>query len=283
MPAKYEDRLLRVLRHIHDNPAGDLSLDALAEVAAMSRFHWHRVFHAMTGESCAEAVRRARMYRAAAALVQGDRPLRLIAGDVGYPSQQSFTRAFRAAYGLTPGAFRHRGVLVPPHCPASKGDHPMYPVETLDQPGRRLAALPHRGAYIRIGETFDAVAAIFSARGLWPHAHEMIGVYYDDPAAVAEGDLRSKAGIVIDEEVTLAAPLEEVRLPAGRYAVMHYKGPYPGLEAAYKYLYGDWLAGTDEEPGDHPPIEIYLNDPRNIAPEDLLTDVCVPLRAEVVA
>nr|MCU0854535.1 AraC family transcriptional regulator [Paracoccaceae bacterium] len=49
----YEDRLLRVLDHIAENPAGDLSLDALADVAAMSRFHWHRVFHAMTGETAA--------------------------------------------------------------------------------------------------------------------------------------------------------------------------------------------------------------------------------------
>ena len=59
-----ERRLLRVLDHIHDNPAGDLSLDALSDVAAMSRFHWHRVFRAMTGETLAQAVRRIRMQRA---------------------------------------------------------------------------------------------------------------------------------------------------------------------------------------------------------------------------
>lgn len=56
----YEDRLMRVLRYIHDNPTADLSLDRLADVAALSRFHWHRVFHAMTGETCAQAVRRVR-------------------------------------------------------------------------------------------------------------------------------------------------------------------------------------------------------------------------------
>jgi len=39
MSAHYEDRLCRVIRYIHENLAGDLSLDALAEVAAMSRFH----------------------------------------------------------------------------------------------------------------------------------------------------------------------------------------------------------------------------------------------------
>lgn len=56
--AEYEVRLLRVLAHIHDHVDGDLSLDALADVACMSRFHWHRVFRAMTGETLADAVRR---------------------------------------------------------------------------------------------------------------------------------------------------------------------------------------------------------------------------------
>ena len=75
MAASYEDRMLRVVAYIHDNPAGDLSLDALADVAAMSRFHWHRVFHAMTGETCAQAVRRVRLHRASVMLVQGAQPM----------------------------------------------------------------------------------------------------------------------------------------------------------------------------------------------------------------
>lgn len=59
-----ERRILRVLDYIHDNPTGDLSLDALADVAAMSRFHWHRVFRAVTGETLAQSVRRMRLNRA---------------------------------------------------------------------------------------------------------------------------------------------------------------------------------------------------------------------------
>ncbi len=58
MAHPYEDRILRVLDYIHDNPAGDLSLDALADIAAMSRFHWHRVFRSVTGETLAQTVRR---------------------------------------------------------------------------------------------------------------------------------------------------------------------------------------------------------------------------------
>ena len=75
MAASYEDRVLRVLAYIHDYPDGDLSLDALSEVAAMSRFHWHRVFRAITGETCAQAVRRIRLHRAASWLVMTEKPV----------------------------------------------------------------------------------------------------------------------------------------------------------------------------------------------------------------
>ncbi len=274
----YERRLLRVINYIHDNPDGDLSLDALSEVAAMSRFHWHRVFHAMTGETCAQAVRRIRLNRAAAWLVQTNWTLEKVAKSAGYPNRQSFSRVFSDAYGLPPASFRKRGDLGSPLMKTKLGVFPMFPVEILQQPERRLAGVPHRGSYLEVGKSFEQVAALFSARGLWPNAQGMVGVYYDDPDATAEAELRSFAGIAVLEGVAIQAPLEPVDLPAGRYAVMHFKGPYAGLKAAYGYLYGEWLAGAGEEPGDHPPVELYLNSPQDTAPEDLLTDVCVPLK-----
>lgn len=90
MSLTYEQRVLRVLQYIHENPSEDLSLDALADIALMSRFHWHRVFHAMTGETCAQAVRRIRLYRAATWLSNSDTPVAEIASRVGYPNVQSF-------------------------------------------------------------------------------------------------------------------------------------------------------------------------------------------------
>jgi AraC family transcriptional regulator len=98
----YERRLLRVIDHIHANPAGDLSLDALADVAELSRFHFHRVFHAMTGETAAEAVRRVRIQRAACWLAQTDWAVSDVARRAGYPAAKSFARTFAAQYGLTP-------------------------------------------------------------------------------------------------------------------------------------------------------------------------------------
>jgi AraC family transcriptional regulator len=101
-----ERRILRVLDHIHDNPTGDLSLDALVDVAALSRFHFHRLFRAMTGETMAQTVRRMRTQRAAVALVQSAALLSASARDIGYPDTASFTRAFHDTYATSPAAFR---------------------------------------------------------------------------------------------------------------------------------------------------------------------------------
>lgn len=277
MATSYEDRVLRVLNYMYDNPAGDLSLDALADVAAMSRFHWHRVFRALTGETCAQSVRRMRLHRAAGALVQSDAALAKIATEVGYPNQKSFARAFSEAYGTSPAAFRKAGRLIPPFPKLKTGGYPMHPVTTRSEPARRVIGLPHQGAYMKIGKSFEAFGAICESRQLWTQVGPMIAVYYDNPDDTAEEDLRSFAGASFCGE---QAPedLAGLNLQGGHTAVLTYKGPYSGLHAAYQSLFGNWLPTSGEEPADRPCYEIYLNDPRVTAPEDLLTEICLPLK-----
>jgi AraC family transcriptional regulator len=277
MANDYERRLQRVVDHIHDNPAGDLSLDALADVAALSRFHFHRVYNAMVGETSASTVRRMRLHRAAVALAQGTAPITTIAREVGYPQIASFTRAFAGLYGLTPAAFRNRGELRPfPMAMARKGPL-MYPVITRTDPARRLAAIPHKGPYPEIGRAFEKLGSTVAARGFYGRFGQMVGVYYDSPADVKPADLRSHAGLLSPADLPIAAPLEEVNLPAGRHAVLTFKGPYAGLPAAYDQLFGIWLPQSGEVPAESPVFEVYLNSPMDTAPEDLVTEICLPL------
>jgi len=277
MTASYEDRMLRVLEYIHDHPAGDLSLDALADVAAMSRFHWHRVFRALTGETCAQAVRRIRLHRAAVALVRSDKPVGQIATFVGYPNKSSFARAFAEAYGSSPAAFRKAGQFLPAHPNFKTGEYPMHPISTRTEPARRIVALPHKGAYAEIGKSFEAFGALCESRQLWRQLGPVIGLYLDSPEEVPEAQLRSYAGAEYHGQETPEG-MESLDIPGGKTAVLTFKGPYSGLEAAYHTLFGNWLPESGEEPADQPCYEIYLNDPRQTAPEDLLTEICLPLK-----
>ncbi len=274
---RHEDRILRVIAYIHDNPAADLSLDRLAEVAAMSRFHWHRLFRAMTGETCAAAVKRLRMHRAATLVVQSNLPLAEIGARVAYPDPASFSRAFSNIFGVPPSTFRSIGKMPLDTTRIQKGDHQMHDVEIREMPPFRLAALAHQGAYPEISRAFESLYAILVSRGLLGKIGNGIAIYHDDPSSLPESELRSHAAVTLNEGTPVPNGLEPYNLPGGRAAVLTYKGPYAGLPTVYDYLYGSWLANSQEEPAAHPSYEVYLNDPSQTAPEDLVTEVCIPL------
>lgn len=265
--------------HIRLNLSGDLSLDRLADVAALSRFHFHRVFAAMTGETVAEAVRRARLNRAAQLLSATTRPVPMITGEIGYPNLDSFTRACRDAFGQTPAQIRAAAIMPRPLLPAKKGVLPMHNVSIQHLPTVRIAALPHTGPYVGIGQTFGRLWQLAMAGGLVPHVTgPAIAFYHDDPQDTPASELRAHAGLIVSEAATLPPEFDELIRPAGRHAVLHLKGPYTGIPAAWSWLYGDWLPQSGEDPADRAPFELYPNGPDNTPPADLITEICVPLR-----
>lgn len=280
MAQDYERRLRRVVDHIHDHPTGDLSLDALADVAALSRFHFHRVYNAVVGETSANTVRRMRLHRASVLLVQGTDPIADIAKGVGYPQIASFSRAFSGHYGLTPSAFRNRGELRPFPLLLTRKGLLMHPVIIRSDPARRLAAVPHKGPYHEISRAFEKLGSTVAARGFYGRFGNMVGVYYDSPADVKPADLRSHAGLECAADLPIDAPLEEVTLPPGRHAVLTFTGPYAGLPAAYDQLFGIWLPQSGETPASSPMFEVYLNSPMDTAPEALVTELCLPLAGQ---
>ena len=277
MTINYENRMRRVIQHIYDNPTGDLSLDALADVAALSRFHWHRVFRTMTGETCTQAVKRIRMHLASIALIDGDRPVSEIAASVGYPQAASFSRAFSDIYRVSPSVFRDRGQAQTPPITFRSGETFMYDVDIRDMPARKLAALAHTGPYSEIGRSFQQLFAMIGARGLFPHIGPGVGVYYDDVSEKPAEELKSHAGVILNG---IDAPdgTDAIELAGGRSAVLTLNGPYSGLPAAWDHLYANWLVNSGEVPADVAPYEIYLNDPTNTAPDDLITEIVVPLK-----
>jgi AraC family transcriptional regulator len=99
-------RLSRVLDYIEANLEGDLSLERMATIACLSRFHFARAFRQAVGQSPHRYVSAKRLERAKALLIHGDRPLVDIALALSFSSQANFARAFRLATGLAPGQYR---------------------------------------------------------------------------------------------------------------------------------------------------------------------------------
>jgi AraC family transcriptional regulator len=99
-------RLQRVLDYIEANLEGDLTLDLMASIACLSRYHFARAFKQTVGQSPHRYVSARRLDRAKALLMQGDRSLVDIALSLSFSSQANFTRAFTQATGHAPGQYR---------------------------------------------------------------------------------------------------------------------------------------------------------------------------------
>jgi AraC family transcriptional regulator len=153
----------------------------------------------------------------------------------------------------------------------------MHEGEVVERPERRVIGVAHRGPYDAIGPAFERLAAVAGERGLWSEAVEFLGVYFDDPRSVAAAELRSLAGIAVRDDLALPEGLEEVRLPAGRHAVLHHRGSYAGLAAAWAYLGGEWLPASGLAGREAPACEIYLNTPGEVPENELRTDICMPV------
>jgi AraC family transcriptional regulator len=97
-----------VFEYIDAHIEADISLDQLAAIACMSRFHFSRVFKQATGVPPYKYVSTKRIDRARELLERNERPLGNIASALGFSSESNFSRAFRQCTGITPREFRRR-------------------------------------------------------------------------------------------------------------------------------------------------------------------------------
>ncbi|MEW6644126.1 MAG: AraC family transcriptional regulator [Pseudomonadota bacterium] len=273
----YADRLNRVTAYIYDHLDDEIDLNRLAEIACLSPYHWHRIYHALHGETLATTVRRLRLHRAAGFLAHTSMTMDSIALKSGYSGVQAFTRAFHADYGMPPAQYRKEGAHAAFRASQAQAAGVAYDVEIRRVQPLRAAAIDHTGSYMQIGKAFDPLFGWCAMRGLLGGGMRTFGIYYDDPMWCAEAELRSRACVVVGQPFTAEPPVQEAEIPGGVCAVLRYRGPYAAMRDAYQWLYGEWLTGAGEEPADGPVFEEYLNNPRDTAPNDLLTDIYLPL------
>ena len=99
-------RLDRVRDFIETNLGEDLTIEALANEACLSPFHFARAFKAATGVAPHRYLTNRRLERARSWISAGQLPLAEIAFRCGFSSQASFTKWFKRLVGITPGEYR---------------------------------------------------------------------------------------------------------------------------------------------------------------------------------
>jgi AraC family transcriptional regulator len=277
----YRHRILKVQLYIQEHLDQDLALDRLAKLAHFSPFHFHRIFKGLIGEGVIEYVRRLRLESAAVALKTTDRPVLQVALDSGYGAHEAFTRAFRQLFGVSPSQFRsgNRQTRLTEEVTIMTTTTQTHEVRIATLPPRRVAFLRHVGPYGTVGPTFQRLMAWAGQHGLFGPSTLVMGICWDDPEVTPPDKIRYDCCITVGDNFTTEGEVSIQTVEGGEYALATHRGPYEKLGALYRWLYGSWLPTSGREPRHAPPFEVYRNSPMNAAPEDLLTDICVPLKA----
>lgn len=274
---QYERRLLNVIDYIYEHVDGELDVNALADVACMSNYHFHRIYREFAGETINVTVRRMRLLKAAALLLRSNLTQQQIAKQVGYGSVEAFNRAFSKHYGETPHQYRitrveERVTLLYPK--SNKEYTIMYQVEQHTVPAMSLIGVEHKGDYMKIGQAFEKLSVMASKLGLINENTRFFGIYYDDPKTVEQDKLSAKACISVDvTQLPEEHQFELLNIPPSKAVSLLFEGDYPELEKPYDWLFGEYLPQSNYQLKDFPPFEEYLNDAKNTPPQQLLTRI----------
>ncbi len=281
-------RIERVLCHIRENIGRELTLEALAGIACFSPFHFHRIFAAHVGETLFEHIRRIRLESAARRLLASSEPITSIALDAVYDTPASFAKAFKKYYGVAPSEYRAtRGAASPSIDPYNNNHHTdrrsiMMQPEIRTLPERKVIYVTRTG--IDNGDFSRAAKAAFAAiigyidgNQLWGSVVACVALCPDDTATTPAEDCRYQAGVIIRDQVPVAGEVEMMTIGDGRWAVFTHEGPYTTLAGTWGAIYRDWLPASGMELRDVAPYELYLNDASKTAPEDLRTEIHIPV------
>lgn len=276
---EYAERVNRVIDYININLADDLSLRKLADIAAFSPYHFHRIFHSITGETLYNYIMRLRLEKAAHKLKYSlNRSVTEIAYECGFSSASSFSRAFRDYFSIPPLEYRGR-------FPGSSGGHwaenpGSGPVKSDDgftmQVSARLDAgsdwhisvqsLPDtQVAYIRhtgfreyvfnkgINDTFKRLRQWMRIHDLFRDDTGCLGMTYDDTEITAPERCRYRACYTISEEVVPEGEVGVMVIPGGTYAVCRIEGDWDSYGSYFQevtsFLFGIWFPTSGYIPG----------------------------------
>ena len=101
----YDEKIASVLSYIGENLTSPLSVEELADMVHISRYHFMRLFKAQTGTSVHAYVRQRRLMRAAHLIREGMSAARA-AEESGFSDYSAFHRAFTAVFGVSPGKLK---------------------------------------------------------------------------------------------------------------------------------------------------------------------------------
>ncbi len=249
------------LAYIYSYIDKNITLDELARLNSVSKYHFHRIFKEETGENLFERISSIRLQKAANLLtINCYSTISEIAQLCGYSSHSSFIKAFKNRFTFTPTQWR-------------KGEYINYSKKnmTLDEQinndffsieplikvaqKRICAYIRHKGYDLSVARTWDRLMAYAYEKKL--NSKIQIGVFHDNPVIVPYQECHYVAAIEVDSTFVSTNSISKLEIEESLCVVFHYEGFYGDVTKLMVYIYNFWLPSSGYEAKTLPPYAVY--------------------------
>ncbi|MDO6496938.1 AraC family transcriptional regulator [Photobacterium sanguinicancri] len=241
MKTDYHLKLKPVIRYLEKNYNTPLNLENVARMASLSPYHFHRIFKAVTDETLNEYLRRLRLQKAARDLFYNKPAVIDVALESGFSSSQSFAKAFRKYFNMSPTDVRN--------CPTvelfsiavqnskvghqlSKNGNDLANANSYTHPNikqrrvtmERKQFQPTSLAYVRVtgsyGENYEqAIGKLYQWAGSEGVADATcIFIYHDNPELTPVDKCRTDICLMVSDSVKISGDIELQSFAGGEYA-----------------------------------------------------------------
>ena len=276
----------KVIKYIDSHLDENLDINQLASLGGYSPFHFHRIMRAWLNEPLGTYVTRTRLEYASQLLRHSNEPVTDIALRVGYDNLSSFSKAFKKHFDIAPVEYRqHRTVLLMTESVLINNHSMKYLIESKPKiktiKAKRMIYAQGQGSYFEsYKKAWPKVCAYAMQNQLFGPVNEYIGIGLDDPSLTETENLRYNACITIGQVSVPEDPENQIKvleIPEGNYVIFTHRGPYEELKNSYHYIYGQWLSESKVKLRNQYCLQRYLNSPEDAQPEELLTEIMVPV------
>ncbi len=291
----YYQNIERAIIYIEGNLISKLNLEDVASAACLSKFHFHRLFKLLIGDTVSEYIRKRRLYNASQDLIYSDKKISEIAYDYQFESHEAFTRSFQSIFNTTPKKYRENRI-----------ERVVYEKQKV-QNDKLLHIIGGISKNPVIKEIHDIKLAGYSITtsvemnkieipAVWQlfnktkkdiekvHPDKVtIGVFssktdFDLDNFSSDTEVTYTLGLRVEQFSKIPEGMQTMIIPKAKYAVFTHKGGFEKLRLSYVYVYGTWLQKSKCELSGNPGFEWYDSRFKGPFNNDSEIDIYIPIK-----
>lgn len=302
LSAEYKSRINKALDYIDTNIEKQFTLEELAGIANFSKFHFHRIFHSIVGETPFQFILRIRLEKAASLIITNPHErLTQIAFQCGFSDASIFSRNFKSFFKASATQFRRNKSNLSQtesKIGQEKDRTSMYfcnesntikwrtnmklnkGVEVRELPKMTVAYIRHIGPYKGDEKLFEN---LWNRLYTWAGPRGLIGgpdfksltIYHDDPGVTVEEKLRMSVCITVPADTKVDGEIGKMEVEGGKYVMARFVLVGDQFQQAWDWVFGQWFPSSGYQPDDKPSFEMCIKEPKD---GKHTVDICVPVK-----